>query len=50
MFGSAEIISFLFKTYGPGEAAIPNNLKGKAAGGGGGGKGAKVKPITLYAP
>ena len=41
MYGSADIISFLFNTYGPGEAAIPNSLKGK--GGGGGGKGAKVR-------
>ena len=58
LYGSADIISFLFKTYGPGEAAIPNSLKGKG-GGGGGGRGAKVrantrpdntkmKPITLY--
>ena len=50
LFGSEEIIEYLFKTYGPGAASIPANLKGgekKGLFGGSSsssGKGSKLRP------
>lgn len=57
LFGQQEIIRHLFKTYGPGESAIPPSLQSK--GSGTSGKGARLKtnarpdnsrmkPLTLY--
>lgn len=54
LFGSDAIIKHLFKTYGPGEEAIPKNLKGSGSSATGKTKpnarsdNQSMKPITIY--